>query len=127
MKKWMLIALALLLVMTAAACKKGGKEEKANAQGGTTEQMVETTTEMDEGGPGEEVDGPSDWDLAVDCIGEDVQVLYDTIGFPTKMEYFDSSIEAGEESTIQEGVLYYDGFCVYTLKEGASEIVHNVD
>ena len=59
--------------------------------------------------------------VAESYIGKEVSELYDAIGEPESASYASSCLGSGED-----GELVYDGFTVYTYKEGDSEVVQNV-
>lgn len=59
--------------------------------------------------------------LAESYIGKEVSELYDAIGEPESVSYASSCLGSGED-----GELVYNGFTVYTYKEGDSEVVQNV-
>ena len=61
-------------------------------------------------------------DIAVSFIGKDVSELYAEIGEPESSDYAPSCLGDGED-----GNLYYDGFTVYTYREGGSETVEYVE
>ena len=60
--------------------------------------------------------------LAESCIDKDIKELYELIGKPNSSEYAPSCLVNGED-----GVLYYDGFVVYTTREGDVENVYYVE
>ena len=59
--------------------------------------------------------------IAESYIGKEVSELYDAIGEPESVSYASSCLGGGED-----GELVYNGFTVYTYKEGDSEVVQNV-
>ena len=59
--------------------------------------------------------------LAESMIGEEVSKLIEAIGEPDSADYASSCLGPGED-----GELQYDGFTVYTYKEGDSEVIQNV-
>lgn len=65
----------------------------------------------------------SDFELAESCIDKSVQELYALIGEPAEKDYAPSCLGEGGE----DGNLYYEGFIVYTYKEGDKETVHYVE
>lgn len=65
----------------------------------------------------------SDFELAESCIDKSVEELYKLIGEPGEKDYAPSCLGEGGE----DGNLYYDGFIVYTYKEGNKETVHFVE
>lgn len=60
-------------------------------------------------------------DEAVNCIGQSVSDLIDAIGEPQARDYAPSCLGDGED-----GELAYDGFTVYTYREGNTETVTDV-
>ncbi len=65
------------------------------------------------------------YELALGCVGESVELLYETIGEPeAEPHYASSCLEMGAE----DGQLYYDadGFYVTTLKNDSGETVMGV-
>lgn len=60
-------------------------------------------------------------ELAMTFIGEDVEDLIAAIGEPTGSDYSPSCLGSGDD-----GELFYDGFSVYTYREGDSETVQDV-
>lgn len=61
--------------------------------------------------------------LAESCIDKDVNYLYELIGKPESSDYAPSCLVQGGE----DGMLYYDGFVVYTTREGDVETVYYVE
>lgn len=59
--------------------------------------------------------------VAQGLVGRPVSELYAAIGRPTASDYSPSCLVDGED-----GELYYNGFTVYTTKEGNSETVYAV-
>ena len=118
-----LIALLLCLVMALALCACGGKtesEKPANMQStlpgsASAEEEPEAT------------EAPvSDKEAAIaDAVKKALKLkdrpvseLYDAIGEPDSEDAAPSCMGSGEDVN-----LYYDGFTVYTYKEGNSQIV----
>lgn len=62
--------------------------------------------------------------LAESCIDAPVADLFALIGQPQSSEYAPSCMNPGVG---EDGVLYYDGFVVYTYKEGDTETVDYVE
>lgn len=60
--------------------------------------------------------------LAESCIDKDVNYLYELIGKPESSDYAPSCLVDGED-----GMLYYDGFVVYTTRVGTDETVYYVE
>lgn len=61
-------------------------------------------------------------ELAESCIDKTVQELYALVGEPASSDYAPSCLGPGED-----GNLYYDGFTVYTYREGETETVRVVE
>ena len=62
--------------------------------------------------------------LAESCIDKDVSELYALIGEPESADYAPSCLNPGVG---EDGNLYYDGFIVYTYREGDTETVQYVE
>ena len=62
--------------------------------------------------------------MARSCEGKSVDALFALIGQPDSSEYAPSCLNPGKG---EDGVLYYDGFVVYTYKEGGTETVEYVE
>lgn len=118
MKKMMILILACLFSVSLCAC--GGQRQETpetttNVAGDTTVDSTETTTT--------ETQGVSDRKaLAESCIDKPVAELYALIGEPNSSDYAPSCMGDGED-----GNLYYDGFIVYTYREGNEESVYYVE
>ena len=62
--------------------------------------------------------------MAQSCEGQTVDALFALVGQPDSSEYAPSCLNPGQG---EDGVLYYDGFVVYTYKEGSTETVEYVE
>lgn len=130
MKKIVVMLLAALLLMSLCAC---GKEETAptavDEQINVTPKVEETTstaveTPTETTPETETVETAADLKaLAESCIEKDVSELYALIGQPNSSDYAPSCLVQGGE----DGMLYYDGFVVYTTREGDVETVYYVE
>ena len=109
--------LVMLLVLTLAATLLACSGEKTE-QKGATEPQVQTMDTWE---------GPTPEDEARDLLGQDVQELLTLLGAPQKIEYYPSPMGEDTDEPMEEGMYYYDGFVVITLKEGESEIVYSVE
>lgn len=149
MKK--LLALLLAALMLAALCACGGTETPANADATATDAENENAAEaaVDESGDlqtaeaavadasggdvyvlADEEDGNGSlneekYQLALECMGASVDVLYAAIGEPEGEPHYASSCM---EMDAEDGQLYYDadGFYVTTLKNADGETVMGV-
>ena len=132
MKKWIAMLLALMLLATLCACKDAGADTPE-----TTEILIEEIPEdeeiptEEEPVPPEEVDETvpldvinADMALAESCMDKSVEELYMLIGEPLSADYAPSCLNPGQG---EDGNLYYDGFVVYTYREGETETVQYVE
>ena len=108
MKKLIALILATVLLLSLCAC--GG--ETPDAPSGTTGTTEGTTTAADLKA------------LAESCIDKSVDELYELIGQPESSDYAPSCLNPGAG---EDGNLYYDGFTVYTYREGDQETVTYVE
>lgn len=131
MKKMIVMLLAFVMLLSLCAC--GDKEEAAPTESAiNVRPKVEATAAVEETAaptaapteaPTEAADPVADKKaLAESCIEKDISELYALIGEPTSSEYAPSCLVEGED-----GALYYDGFVVYTTREGDVETVYYVE
>ncbi len=64
----------------------------------------------------------SAYEVALECIGLTVEELYAAIGEPTETQYAASCLQENAE----DGMLFYDGFYIWSLRTEDSEIVYQV-
>ena len=120
-----LILMLLVAAMLFSLCACGGSEEKPADMKSVlpgAESSVEDENEVQNSS--EEEAAPEvneDKALAESMIGEEVSKLIEAIGEPDSADYASSCLGPGED-----GELQYDGFTVYTYKEGDSEVIQNV-
>ena len=120
-----LILMLLVAAMLFSLCACGSSEEKPadmesvlpGAESGVEDENEVQNSSEEEAAP--EVN--EDKALAESMIGEEVSKLIEAIGEPESADYAGSCLGPGED-----GELHYDGFTVYTYKEGDSEIIQNV-
>ena len=105
MKKFLSIMLALAMVLALVAC------------GAETAPATEAAPAATEAAPAADKKA-----LAESCIDKDISELYALIGEPESSDYAPSCLVEGED-----GALYYDGFVVYTTREGDVETVYYVE
>ena len=146
MKKIVLILLAAVMLLSLCACGADIPEGDANlqitAKPKTEETTADTTvpeeTTVDTTAPettGETVVETTEAEkenttttesnkkaLAESCVGKNVSALYALIGQPSSSDYAPSCLVDGED-----GMLYYDGFVVYTTRENGVETVYYVE
>ena len=115
MKKLMILALACVLLVSLCACGKAQQETPTTATT-TSTTATEAATEPTQA-PATDPKA-----LAESCIDKPVSELYALIGEPNSSDYAPSCMGDGED-----GNLYYDGFIVYTYREGDSESVYFVE
>ena len=120
-----LILMLLVAAMLFSLCACGSSEEKPADMESVlpgAESSVEDENEVQNSS--EEEAAPEvneDKALAESMIGEEVSKLIEAIGEPDSADYASSCLGPGED-----GELQYDGFTVYTYKEGDSEVIQNV-
>jgi hypothetical protein len=129
MKKMIVMLLAFVLLLGLCAC---GKEEAAPTEPAINVQpKVEATVAVEETAAPTEAPTEAATEaapaadqkaLAESCIEKDISELYALIGEPASSEYAPSCLVEGED-----GALYYDGFVVYTTREGDVETVYYVE
>ena len=126
MKKIITLVLALTLCMALCACggDKPAETPASTAAPVVTEAPVEATAApTEEPAPtAEPVVESNDKEVAMSLIDAPIEDLYAAIGEPaTPGEYASSCLIDGED-----GVLYYDGFTVYTLRyaDGTETVYH---
>lgn len=141
MKKIVLMLLAAVMLLSLCACgadvPEGNGDLMITAKPKTENTTEDTTVPEDTTAP-EETTGDVTEDttekqgetkpnndkkaLAESCVGKNVSELYALIGQPTSSDYAPSCLVDGED-----GMLYYDGFVVYTTREGNVETVYYVE
>ena len=120
-----LILMLLVAAMLFSLCACGGSEEKPADMESVLPGAVSSVEDENEvQNSSEEEAAPEvneDKALAESMIGEEVSKLIEAIGEPDSADYASSCLGPGED-----GELQYDGFTVYTYKEGDSEVIQNV-
>lgn len=130
MKKIIALVLALTMVFALCAC---GSAAQAPAAAETPAPVVENTPAPPEGmqstlpGAVEETapvveETNEARELAVSLIGEEISALIEKIGEPISSDYAPSCLGKGDD-----GELQFDGFVVYTYKDGDSEVIQDVE
>lgn len=134
MKKLIALLLAACMILALCACGKAPVEIPENndpvAENPTVnENPVEEPTENKDPVEEPSEDLPTDpelsaFELAQSCIDLSVEELYALIGEPESADYAPSCLNPEEG---EDGNLYYDGFIVYTYREGDTETVSYVE
>ena len=106
-KRWILVVACLLAV---CLCACGGEENPQTAP--STQPSQSSTAAVDLKA------------LAESCIDKSVEELYQLVGMPKKADYADSCLNPGVG---EDAILEYDGFMVYTYREGDEEVVSYVE
>lgn len=118
MKKLMIVILACALFVSLCACGKAQQETPGATTAATTATVATKATNSTQA-----TQQPKDLKaLAQSCIDKPVADLYALIGQPNSSDYAPSCMGDGED-----GNLYYDGFIVYTYREGDTESVYFVE
>ena len=117
-----IIAICLCLILLTACGKTEQPQIESTDPSVSQTDPVETTeAPKQETTPETTVDAQQDAKaLAESCINKSVEDLFALIGEPKESDYA-PSCNGGEGA--EDGNLYYDGFIVYTLKEGNEETV----
>ncbi len=123
MKK--LISIILLCATAVLLCACGSAAPDKSSSGGSAVPPMQTASGSDaqaaSAAPEDNAAENEQKTLAESYIGKEVSELYDAIGEPESVSYASSCLGSGED-----GELVYNGFTVYTYKEGDSEVVQNV-
>ena len=118
-KNLFVLLLALLLALSLCACgQEQAAPETAEEPAETVEEPTETVEE-----PVEAVEEPGIdlLEIAKTMEGKPVSELIAAIGEPLSTDYAPSCLGPGED-----GELVYEGFTVYTYREGDTETVEEV-
>lgn len=132
MKKLIVMLLSVLMLLGLCAC--GSEAPEAEDIQIDVKPKVEETIAVEETTPATEAEPVVEETVAADpvadlkalaesCIDKDVSELYALIGEPESSDYAPSCLVEGGE----DGMLYYDGFVVYTTREGDVETVYYVE
>ena len=129
MKKILALCLCLLLLLSACGTKAPDPTipETTEDNSNDSQQLIDDdadATADDSASNDTTGNGDASADdakaLAESCIDKSVTELFDLIGETESSDYA-PSCNGGEGA--EDGNLYYDGFIVYTLKEGDNETV----
>ena len=136
MKRFLTLLLCLALVLSLCAC--GGKtaggeedpvltpgaiEDTAGDQTGENSATDEESETSEAPSSSEEADPVAEKvNIVKQYIDKPIEELIAVIGEPESSDYAPSCLGDGED-----GMLIYDGFIVYTYREGDSEVVYDVE
>lgn len=129
MKKILTLFLCFALLMSLCAC--GGESAETPDNGQQTPAVDpqpsenQQPSENEQPSESEEPSGDPAEDmveLVKSYIDKPIEDLYAIIGQPQSSDYAPSCLGDGED-----GMLIYDGFIVYTYREGDSEVVYDVE
>jgi hypothetical protein len=135
MKKLVALLGALTLMLTTAACGADTQTEVEVVTATMTpvEQSVEevmeasaSDAEQAELPPASDSDAVAESDAyttALEYVGRPVEELYAAIGEPTGGTQYAASCA---EENAEDGMLFYDGFYVWSLRTEDQELVYNV-
>lgn len=123
MKK--IISIILLCATAVLLCACGSAAPDKSSSGGSAVPPMQTASGSDThaaaDAPEEKAAENEQKIIAESYIGKEVSELIAAIGEPESSSYASSCLGSGED-----GELVYNGFTVYTYKEGDSEVVQNV-
>ena len=126
MKKLIALLLAALMLLAMCACDNSETPAAESTEPSSVEEPSQKTEE-----PSEQVTEPqttepekTPFELAYECIDKSVEELYELIGQPQSADYAPSCLNPGVG---EDGNLYYEGFIVYTYREGDKETVSYVE
>lgn len=122
------LVLALVLLML-CACGNSGEAKNDVPEGmksilpGANQTSDDVQTEETPEAVTEEpaIEDNEQQKIAEELIGSEVSALFDAIGEPDSTDYASSCLGPGED-----GELHYNGFTVYTYREGDTEIIQDV-
>ena len=117
------LILCLVLALSMTACGGAAKEAPAaSAAPAETETPAETEPPAAEDAGAAPAYDEAAYAAAQSCVGRTAEELIAAIGEPEDTQYAPSClVEDGED-----GMLYYDGFYVWTVKTDTEELVHEV-
>lgn len=129
----LITALAAGLTACAAGEENAASPAEANAAETITPEEARLASESnalaieeaDDDDPASDTDAEMDfaaYEQAKEYIGQSVDALYAAIGKPESANYAASC----DEENAEDGMLFYGGFYVWTVKTETEEIIHDV-
>lgn len=127
MKKVIVLLICLMLLLCACGGEQQPETTKPSFTPTTAQTQPETQSEPDKlpestNNSATQTVEESLKDKAMTCLDKSVEELFALVGEPESSEYGPSCLGPGED-----GCLYYEGFTVYTYKEGDQETVQYVE
>lgn len=132
MKKIFAILLIIALAAGLTACAAGQSAAEDAAPTMTPEEArlasesnALAIAENEDEAPASDTDAETDtaaYEQAREYIGQPVEELYAAIGEPESANYASSC----EEENAEDGMLFYGGFYVWTVKTETEEIIHDI-
>ena len=120
MKKLLSLTLLCALLLALAAC--GHKDDSAPAPTGTPAPEEVLAASATNTAQSQQNHVPPAYGKALGYVGQPTSALFSAIGQP-----FDSAYSAScEEEGAEDGMLYYNGFSVWTMRTATGEIVRAV-
>ncbi len=122
-KKTAALLLILALALSLCACGGSGGDGKSEAPANMESSLPGTAKTGEPEAQAGQTDPLEEIKAKVLALKDHpVSELYEAIGQPQKSDYAPSCLGPGED-----GMLYYDGFTVYTYREGDKEVVYDVE
>ena len=132
MKKIFAILLIIALAAGLTACTAGESAAEDAAPTMTPEEArlasetnASAIAQSEDEAPASDTDAETDteaYEQAMQYIGQPVEELYAAIGEPESANYAASC----DEENAEDGMLFYGGFYVWTVKTETEEIIHDV-
>ena len=131
MKKIFAILLIIALAAGLTACSAGNSAADAEPTMTPEEARLASETnasaiaEKEDEAPASDTDAETDtaaYEQAMQYIGQPVEELYAAIGEPESANYAASC----DEENAEDGMLFYGGFYVWTVKTETEEIIHDI-
>lgn len=139
MKKILMLLLCFVMLLSLAACGGNTQNEPADEPDAPVadepvadepvDEPVADKSKPDTGTPVEDTSAADDssdtedfMEMLRGFIDKPIEELYAVIGQPQSSDYAPSCMGDGED-----GMLFYDGFIVYTYREGDTETVYDVE
>ena len=125
-----LLIMALAAGLTACAAGESAAEDAAPTMTPEEARLASETNasaiaQTDDEAPASDTDAETDTDAyeqALQYRGQPVEALYAAIGEPESANYAASC----DEENAEDGMLFYGGFYVWTVKTETEEIIHDI-